>query len=245
MNAAPWRLCFPKRHSLLGLLLFAIGLLASCAGYVEQRAERAIIETLPKAIGPADRYEATVRGSDANATHFNRVRAVGIRVRREHAPVLDRIEADLQDVSVDHQARRVTAIGGANGRLWLRAGDLADYLRQRAWIEEPAVRFDGASQVIVSGRLKLPGLALASESRAELRGVLTPRQAQILMRVESLRYSGTEAPSIMRGIVEQVINPVFDVAKYAVPSQIDAVAVEGDAIIIDVSGSQLFVQAGS
>jgi LmeA-like phospholipid-binding len=239
MNAVSLRWKFFGQSAVLPLLLGASGLLASCASYIEQRAASAILEALPQAVGAADHYEAIVHGPNANATHFDQVHAVGFRVRRERAPVLDRIEADFQDVTIDRQAKRVTAIGAANGTLRLKASDLADYLRQPAWIEEPAVRFEGMSQVIISGRLKVPGLALTSNSTAEFRGVLAPRESQMVMRVESLRYGDRQAPSIALGFIEQLINPVFDVARNAVPSHIDAVMVEGDTLVINASWSQL------
>ena len=53
-------------------------------------------------------------------------------MRRERSLVLDRIEAELQDVTIDRQAKRVTAIGDAKGTLQLKAGGLANYLRQQA-----------------------------------------------------------------------------------------------------------------
>lgn len=87
---------------------------------------------MPQAVGPADRYEATDRGPNVSTTHFNRVHVVRFRVRRERSLVLDRIEAELQDVTIDRQAKRVTAIGDAKGTLQLKAGGLANYLRQQA-----------------------------------------------------------------------------------------------------------------
>lgn len=93
--------------------------------------------------------------------------------------------------------------------------------------------------MIVSGRLKVPGLSLALNSTAEFRGVLVSRKSQMLMRVKSLRYCGRQGPSIALGFIEQLINLLFDAAEYAVPSRIDAVMVEGDVIVINASGSQL------
>ena len=222
-------------------VLFAAtaALMTSCAAYVEQRVESAILEALPQALGSADRYEAQVQGANGDATHFDQVRAIGVWVRRARTPVLDRVETQLQDVTVDRQAKRVTAIGDAKATVRLKDADLAAYLRQQPWIENPAVRFNDASQIVVTGRLKLPGIALITNQDAEFRGRLVPRESRLLMLVESVRYGNREAPAVARGLIEQAINPVIDTAAYAVPSRIDAVSVEGDTLVVDASGSRM------
>lgn len=219
-------------------------LLASCAAYVEQRVESVIVEALPRVVGPADRYEATVRGANAAATHFDQVSAVGARVQRPRAPVLDRVEMDLFDVSVDRAAKRVTSVGDARANVKLRAEDLAAYLGRQSWIEAPTVRFDSSAEVIVSGRLKLPGLALMSNSIAEFRGRLIPHDSQLLLEVASLRLGDREAPALALGVVEQAINPIFNAADHAVPSRIDAVVVDGASLVIAASGSQMTLRDG-
>lgn len=224
------------------IVLSSIVLLSACATVVEQHVERAILEALPTALGPAQRYEAHVSGVNQNATHFDQVRATGWRVQRIGTPVLDRVEADFQDVMVDRQAKQLTSIGQAQVIIRLQADDLAAYLQQQSWIEQPTVRFTDESQIVVRARLKLPVLGLVTSQDAEFVGRLIPNGSRLLMRVESVRYGDRAAPLVAREMLDQAINPVIDLARYATPSRIDAVRVEVDALIMTASGSQLQIR---
>ena len=123
----------------LNATLLVASLVAGCANYVEGRVEGAVLEALPQVLGPADRYEATVRGTNSNASHFDRVHAVGIRVQRPRTPMIDRIEVDLQDVSVDRPNKQVTGIGAAQTVVCVKSADLTSFLGQQNWIAQPSI----------------------------------------------------------------------------------------------------------
>ena len=116
-------------------LLVTLSLLSSCASYVEGRAESVLLEAMPRVIGPADRYEASVRGANTSASHFDAVHAVGVRVQRPGIPVIDRFVVDLQDVELDRPNKQVTAIGSAQAAVRITAADLSTYLMSQRWIE--------------------------------------------------------------------------------------------------------------
>lgn len=226
---------------LIGATLTFAVLLTSCGSYVDQRIERVIVDALPRAVGPANQYSATVRGASADFSHFGQVHAVGVGVRRPHAPVLERIELDLLDVTVDRNARQITSIGAATVTATLSASDLVAYLGQQRWIAEPAVRVEMPAMIIVSGRLKLPSLevGILPALAGEFRGTLAARGSQLRVSIGSLRLGKSEASALVRSLIEQAVNPLFDVADYAVPSRIDRATVEGQAIVVTASGSQL------
>jgi len=221
-----------------GAIAAAALLLAACAGQLERRVEGLIVEALPRLFGPAERYEAQVQGARADGSRFERVRALGLRVRPERGPVVDRIEAELIDVVVDRAARRISALRDARASLRLRADDLAEYLGRR-WIEAPQVRFGDAGTIVVTGRLRLPQLAASIGPSAEFRGRLVPRGAQLLLAIEALRLGDRAAPALALGLVEAAINPIFDASEHPVPARFDRVAAEGDALVIEASGSRL------
>ena len=213
-------------------------LLMACADPLERRVEGLIVEALPQLLGPAERYEAQVQGARGDGARFERVRALGVRVRPERGPVLDRVEAELIDVAVDRAARRISALRDARARLRLQAADLAEYLGRR-WIEAPEVRFGDAGEIVVIGRLRVPRLASTVGPPAEFRGRLVPRGAQLLLAVETLRLGDRAAPALALGLVEAAINPLFDAAAHPIPARFDRVAAEGDALVIEASGSRL------
>lgn len=223
------------------LLLTTTLLLASCASYTDRRAETSLLQALPRLVGPADSYAATVQGASIDGTRFEQVQATGTRVRRPNMPVVERIELRLSGVVVDAVAKRVTAVGDASMSLRLKVDDVAAYLGASEWIDQPAVRVSAPDKVFISGRLKIAGMALGSTSAADVEGRLQARGTQLRLGVDALSWRGQTAPALVRALVEQAINPILNVAQYPVPARIDSVVVEGDAIIINASGSNLLL----
>jgi hypothetical protein len=221
--------------------LAALGaaLLVACAGHVDRRLENALREALPRLVGPAERYDVSVRGADAGGSHIDEVRAVGIRVQRPDSPVLARVDVNLADVSVDRTERRISSIGRATVALHLTEQDLTAFLGRQEWVESGAVRFSGADGITIAGRLGVPGLPALSSPRAELHGRLVPRGAQLLLRVDAVSLGDRAAPVWMRRILEQSLNPLFDAADHALPSQLDSVEAGAGELVIRASGSDL------
>ena len=226
-----------SRAVLAGALASA-GLLGACASYVESRVESVLLEALPRAIGPADHYDATVQGANADASHFDRVLVVGERVRRPRTPVIDRLNVNLQDVSLDRPNKQVTGIGAAQAGVRIKAGDLTAYLEQQSWIAQPTVELQPPDSVLVSGLLRVPGLSLATSGQASFRTRLIPEGPRLLVAVDSLAMGSREAPTLLRGLVATAINPLFDLSAYAAPAKIDRVGIEADVIVLEASGSQ-------
>ncbi len=212
---------------------------AGCAGYVDQRLEAALREALPRLVGPADRYDVSVRGADAAGSRVDEVRAVGIRVQRPRTPVLARVDVALRDVAVDREARRVTSIGRAAVALHLSEQDMTDHLAAHRWVEAASVRFSGVDEITVGGRLGIPGLTALAPMPAEFRGRVVARGAQLLLRVDAITLGSQAAPALARRAVEHALNPIFDASEHAVPAQIDAVEVAAGELVIRASGSDL------
>lgn len=218
------------------MLLACAGLLAGCAGVVTQRVETLIRDRLPQTVGAALRYDVEVQGVSGDTNLIDRVRVVGLRVARGDAPVFDRLEADFTAVRVDRAEKRIVAIGGAAVTADLLPGDLAAYLMAQGWIDDAKVGFRPTSEVVASGRLKLPGMVFGPTALAEFRGRLLAQGGQLHLSVESLRMGTVAAPPVLRSVLEAAINPLFTTASFAVPSRIDSVAVEGAALRIRGSG---------
>ena len=214
-------------------------LLASCATYVAGRAESALRGAMPRVIGPADHYEATVRGASADASHFDKVHVVGNRVQRPHTPVIDRFEVDLQDVTFDLPSKQVSGIGSARAAVYVKAVDLTAYLEQQRWIARPSVQLLPPDRLEVSGFFKVLGVDLAAGAPATFKGRLVTSGSQLRVAVDSLSLGDREAPGLLKGLVATAVNPLFDLAAYAVPSTVERVRVQDDAILLEASGSQL------
>ena len=223
------------------LLLITLLLLLSCVGYTDRRAEALLLDALPKLVGPADNYTATVQGASSDGTRIEQVQATGVRVRRPNLPVFERIELRLSGVVVDTAAKRITSLGEARLSLRLKVDDVVAYLGSSEWIDRPAVRVSAPDKIFISGRLKIAGITLGASSAADLEGRLQARDTQLRLSVDALSWRGQAAPALVRALVEQAINPILDVSQYAVPTRIDSAVVEGDAIIITASGSNMLL----
>ena len=224
---------------LAAVVLACAGLLAACTSVVTQRAEAIIRDRLAQTLGPALRYDVEVQGVSHDADLFDRVHVVGFRVARDDAPVLDRLDADFRGVRVDRTEKRIVAIESAAVTADLLAGDLANYLMARGWIGEAKVGFRPASEVVASGRLKLPGMSFGPTAWAEFRGRLLAQGSRLHLSVDSLRLGTLTAPAVLRSLLESTLNPLVDTASFAVPSRIDSVAVEDAALRIRGSGVDL------
>ena len=225
------------RLALVVALAFAV--LASCASYFDSRAEAALREALARVVGPAASYEVEVSGASLDGARFERVRFVGTRIARARTPVLDRLELELRGVAVDRKEKRLTALAAANGTLLIRAGDLADHLRERGWVDDARVVLEPPDRIAISGTPRISGLPLPVRDGVELRGRLVAQGAQLRLVVDGVRVGGAQAPPLVRALLERAVNPLFDATPYPLPARFDSVAVDGDAIRISASGSRL------
>jgi hypothetical protein len=215
------------------------GSLLACGDYLDARAEGALREALVRVVGPAASYDVSVTGASIDATRFERVRFVGTRVVRERAPVLDRLELELRGVAIDRQEKRLTALAGATAALRIRAGDLADYLRERGWFEDARVALAPPDRITINGVPKIGGAVLQLRDGVELQGRLVAQGAQLRLAVDAVRIGDLQAPPLVRALLERAVNPLIDAGAYPVAARIDAVAVDGDSVVIAASGSSL------
>jgi hypothetical protein len=221
------------------LVVAPTAFLASCADYLDARAEGALREALARVVGPAASYDVSVSGASVDATRFERVRFVGTRIVRERAPVLDRLELELRGVVIDRQEKRLTALAGARGVLRIRAADLADHLRDRGWFEDARVVVAAPDRITISGVPKIGGAVIQLRDGAELQGRLVAQGAQLRLAVDAVRISDLQAPPLVRALLERAVNPLLDAGGFPVAARIDGVAVDGDAVVITASGSRL------
>jgi hypothetical protein len=210
----------------------------ACSTYLDARAEAALRDALLRVVGPAESYDVRVSGASLDGSRFERVRFVGRRIARPDAPVLDRLELDLQDVVVDRAAKSLAAVAATRVALQLKGTDLAVFLRR--WLGEPQITLAPPDRIAVVGTPRVGGIALGGAGGAELQGRLVGAGTQLFLTIDRIRLGPGEAPPLARVIVERAINPIFDVAEAPLPARLDAVEVGADDTIrIAASGSRL------
>jgi len=210
----------------------------ACSPYLDARAEAALRDALLRVVGPAESYDVRVSGASLDGSRFERVRFVGRRIARPDAPVLDRLELDLQGVVVDRAAKSLTAVAATRVALQLKGTDLAVFLRR--WLGEPQITLAPPDRIAVVGTPRIGGIALGGAGGAELQGRLIGNGTQLFLMMDRIRLGRGEAPALARVVVERAINPIFDVAEAPLPARLDAVEVGADDTIrIAASGSRL------
>ena len=210
----------------------------ACSTYLDARVEAALREALVRVVGPAASYDVRVSGASVDGSLFERVGFVGRRIARAGAPVLDRLELDLQGVVVDRAAKSLTAVAAARVELQLKGADLAEFLGR--WLAEPRVTLAPPDRIIVVGMPRIGGIALGGPGGAELQGRLAANETKLFLLLDRIRLGQGDAPPLARLVVERATNPIFDVADAPLPAQLDAVEVgSDDTIRVAASGSRL------
>ena len=229
----------PAAAGSISIVALALFVLAACSTYLDARAEAALRDALVRVVGPAESYDVEVVGASADGSRFERVRFVGRRIARAKAPVVDRLELDLQGVVVDRREKVLTAVAATRAELRLRGADLADYLRQTGWVAEPSVVFSAPDRIAIAGTPRLGGIAVAIGEGAEFQGRLFASGSQLRLAVDRVRIGPSTAVPLLRAVIERAINPLLDVSAYPLPAQIDAVEAGDGGLRIVTSGSRL------
>ncbi|MBV9891338.1 MAG: LmeA family phospholipid-binding protein [Rhizobacter sp.] len=213
-------------------------LIAACGSVLDERAASALREALSRAVGPAASYDVEVSGASLDASRFERVQVVGRRVAREHAPIVDRVELELDRAVIDRAQKRLVALADSRGELRVRADDLTAFLRASRWIDAPSVALAAPDRLRVVGRPRLAGVAVAGGD-IEIDGRLVAAGAELRLALDGIRVGNATASPLVRSLVEAAVNPLFDASAHPLPARIDAVDVDAQSVRIRASGSRL------
>lgn len=216
--------------------------LAACAATIDDRVRQAILEALPQVLGPAAHYDVDVRGAtrqDAGVVAIERARAIGLRVQRPGAPVLDRVEAELTGVRIDRATRSLGRLDNADLTVKVLANDVAVFLGQRPELEDARATFQAPDIVTIVARPVVSGVSLPPAARISLRGRLLPRQAQLHLSVIDVRVAGIPFGPLPARVVERLINPLIDVSALAASAVITSARITDDTLLVTVRASRL------
>lgn len=219
----------PARLALLLLALVASG--CDLSGRVESE----IAGGLPDAIGPADRYEVGVEGLRASAGEASRVTILGERVRRDGAPVLDRLDLELTGVRYDRGERVLREVERARATVRVLPADLAAYLDERRGVREAGVRLVAPDRAVLRLRPEAGGFALPNGVVAEVEGRLGATGGQVRFDVEAVRAGGLNLGRLAAGALSDAVNPVLDLTTERPALEVIGVRVEGGALVLEAT----------
>ncbi len=225
----------PKAFVAAAMLVGLSGLaVAGCspANLVAHGIER----ELPKYVGPADSYDVAIKGLSVQSGSAESVVAVGDRVRPEGAPVIDRLALDLQDVTYDRKAERVSKVGSARLTAVIKTDDLAEFLEAYRNVREAQVMLRSPDEATIRVRPQVGNLAVPPGVTVDVSGQVVGDGTQLRFEVDSVSAAGFDLSSIAARRLSDVINPLADLQNLPVEVDITSVVVAGETIGLEVVG---------
>ena len=216
------------------LLPLALLALVASGCSVSGRVESEIEAALPAALGPADRYDATVEGVRLGSGTAERITIVGERVARQDAPVVDRLDVELRGVRYDRRTKQITGAESAQATARVLAGDLGDYLARQRGVGDARVTLQAPDRAVVRVEGEVRGVRLPVA--AEVRGRLTADEGTVRLEVESVRAGRLGLGAAVARELDEQINPVVDLTDESLALRVTDVEVVGDVLVLTTTG---------
>lgn len=216
----------------LAVLVFVAVAASGCD--LTGRVEAEIASGLPRAIGPADRYDVEVEGLRATAGEAERVGIVGERVRRDGVPVIDRLDLELTGVRYDRGDRVLERVDQTAATVRVLPDDLAAYLDTRRGVREASVRVEAPDRVVLRLRPEAGGI-LSDGVVAEVAGRLGVDGGRVVLDVESVRAGGIGLGRLGARAIDGAVNPVLDLTEAEPALAVEAVRVEAGAVVVEAT----------
>ncbi|MEM1115441.1 MAG: DUF2993 domain-containing protein [Bacteroidota bacterium] len=213
------------------ILLFAV---AASGCDLTGRVEAEIARGLPRAIGPAERYDVEVEGLQVTAGAAERVTVVGERVRRAGVPVFDRLDLELTGVRYDRGDRVLERVEQTTAVVRVRPDDLAAFLDTRRGVRSASVRVEAPDRVVLRLRPEAGGW-LPEGVAAEITGRLGAERGRVVLDVERVRAGGIGLGGIGARAVRDLVNPVLDLTEADPALDVAAVSIEAGAVVVEAT----------
>ncbi|MFE4106369.1 LmeA family phospholipid-binding protein [Almyronema epifaneia] len=215
------------------LLAVAVALFSSCIpnGLVERGIER----ELPQYIGPAANYDVDIDGLKVRSGEADRIFAVGERVQPTGAPVIDRLELELQQVKYNRAEERLDSVGSAQATARILPADLADFLESYRNVREAAIALQPPNQATLSVRPEVGNLYAPAGITVAITGQLVGEGSLLSFNVSDVSAAGISLGSEAARRISQVINPLADLSTLPIALNIQNIRVESAAIFLEVT----------
>ena len=216
----------------LPLVLLAALVAGGCS--VSGRVESEIEAALPKALGPAQNYDATVEGVRLGDGTAERITIVGERVARQDAPVVDRLDVELRGVRYDRKSKQITGAESARATARVLAADLGDYLARQRGVGDARVTLQAPDRAVVRVEGEVRGVRLPVA--AEVRGRLVAVEGTVRLDVEGVRAGPLALGGAVARELDEQINPVVDLTDESLALRVTGVEVVGDVLVLETTG---------
>ena len=176
-------------------------------------AEGEVERILQDAFGPADDYDVRIEGLSAGDGTARRVTVTGRRVRPDGAPTLDRVDATLDGVRFDRDAKTLERVDRADLTVSVLPDDLAAYLVASGRAREAEVAFEPPNRVVLQLRPDLGDIPLPPGATVRVEGALVGEGAEVALDVERVEAAGIGLGGAAADLLEDQVNPLLDLSR--------------------------------
>ena len=225
------------------VLCFVLGLASLLASGCSptRLVEGRIAEVLPRAVGPADAWDVTVQGLRPRGAE--RVLAVGTNVRPAGAPLVERLDLVLTDVTSD--GRRLTGVAAARATATLATSALTEAIAAQGTLASPVLVLSAPDRLAVRGRPAYDGFTLPIAEVAVEGRLVAGADGTVRLDVERVRAGGLPLPDVVEREIEARVNPVADLRRTRARLRVTAVRVEGTRLVVEAEADPAALVRGA
>ncbi|HEY3282003.1 MAG TPA: DUF2993 domain-containing protein [Armatimonadota bacterium] len=225
----PWYLA-PRRRALLGpclLLALCVLSLPGCGNLSARRiGQKRIAKHLQSILGPADRYDVRIQsggGTDLMGGKISRLTVSGAGIHTRGGLVVDRIQGELSEVRFNRRRESVDAVGASTLLATVTEASATSYLGRREG------SLNDLKLTLTPGRVKLSGKRALTANLAlplSLEGTFVlDGPSRVRFEPDSLSVARLSVPKALLSIVEERVNPVFNLESLKLPLALEQVEV--------------------
>ncbi|MBW3624206.1 MAG: DUF2993 domain-containing protein [Armatimonadetes bacterium] len=218
-----------------GILPFALigfALLSGCDQLNPYKiGERSVTRYMKDLMGPAERYNVKIykKGSDLRRGYISHLTITADDLRTKKGFDIRRLDADLYDVRFNSKSRTLENIGSSAFTAYVTEESANAYLAKNdRGIPGLRVQFE-TGNIVVNAAPQLLGVSIP----LTLRGKGVPQEGnRVHFAPDALAVSRLNLPLMAVRLVEQRINPVFDLDELELPARLQSVESQANEIVL-------------
>ncbi len=213
---------------LVGMLV--VPWLTGCAGTAERAAERAIIQRAEALIGPADDYDADVRGLTSSSAR--EVMLVGTRVRPRPNLVLERLTLNLRGVHYQRDPFVVQRVEEASFVIRVTEQAINSYLLAQGRTGNAVLRNAQVALLPNEVRVAADMLLAGQTVHVTTAGSFQAQGAVVQYVPQRLAVAGVGVPLTVLPLFAALVNPAADLGNLRFTPQVETITVESGAVTL-------------
>lgn len=208
-----------------------------CGKVVEHQVERSMRADLQRLIGPAQDYRVDLRGLNLASGSAAGATVIGERVQLPDAPVLDRMEVQMNDVRYDIGRKELRSVADATAVARLRPDDIATFLEKHRNMAEVRLSVSAPNVVDVSLRPEMSGVGIPAGLRVGVTGRIVGDGPRVRFGLDRVSAAGFGVSGPVADALSRAINPVADLSGLPIGVTINGIDAGDGVLQVRATGS--------